>query len=45
MNVETIRDYVVLGYKVIYKNNKKSIIILAVYKYIDFDEALLENVE
>lgn len=45
MNVETIRDYVVLGYKVIYKINKKSIIILAVYKYINFDEALLENVE
>ena len=45
MNVETIRDYVVFGYKVIYKINKKSIIILAVYKYIDFDEALLDEVK
>ena len=45
MNVETIRDYVVLGYKVIYKINNKSIIILAVYKYMNFDEALLQDVE
>ncbi len=43
MNIETIRDYIVLGYKVIYKLNKKSITILAVYKYIDFDETLLKN--
>ena len=41
MNVETIRDYIVLGYKVIYKLNKESITVLAVYKYIDFDETLL----
>ena len=43
MNLETIRDYIVLGYKVIYKLNKKSITVLAVYKYIDFDEALLDT--
>lgn len=38
MNLEYIRDFIVYGYKVIYKLNKKSILILAVYKYIDFDE-------
>ena len=43
MNIETIRDYVVLGYKVIYKINKNSISVLAVYKYIDFDETLLDS--
>jgi len=43
MNIETIRDYVVLGYKVIYKINKNSITVLAVYKYIDFDETLLNS--
>ncbi len=42
MNIETIRDYIVLGYKVIYKINKNSITVLAVYKYIDFDETLLD---
>ena len=42
MNVETIRDYIVLGYKVIYKINKNSISVLAIYKYIDFDETLLD---
>ena len=33
-----IRDFVVFGYKVIYKINKESLIILAIYKYVDFDE-------
>ena len=42
MNVDHIRDYVVLGYKVIYKINKKSITILAIYKHIDFDEGYLD---
>jgi plasmid stabilization system protein ParE len=37
-NLNNIRDFIVFGYKVIYKINKKSIIILAIYKYIDFDE-------
>ena len=43
MNIEAIRDYIVLGYKVIYKINKNSITVLAVYKYIDFDEILLDS--
>jgi len=43
MNVDYIRDYIVLGYKVIYKVNKKSITILAIYKHIDFDEAFLNS--
>ncbi len=38
MNMHHIRDYVVLGYKVIYKINKENITILAIYKYIDFNE-------
>ena len=42
MDNESIREFVVLGYKVIYKINQKSITILALYKYIDFDEASLK---
>jgi hypothetical protein len=38
MNMHHIRDYVVLGYKVNYKINKENITILAIYKYIDFNE-------
>lgn len=40
MSLPFIRDYIVFGYKVIYKINKdkESITILAIYKYIDFDE-------
>lgn len=38
MNVIYVRELIVYGYKVIYKINKKSILILAIYKYIDFDE-------
>ena len=38
MNVDNIRDFVILGYKVIYKINKDNIIILTIYKHIDFDE-------
>lgn len=37
-NMEYIREFVVFGYKVIYKINKKSLTILAIYKYINFDE-------
>ena len=42
MNLEYIRDFIVFGYKVIYKINKNSILILAIYKYIDFDENELD---
>ena len=45
MNIEAVREYIVLGYKVIYKINNKSITVLAVYKYINFDEALLEDID
>jgi len=38
MNLKSIRDFVVFGYKIIYKINIKTIMILAIYKYIDFDE-------
>ena len=38
MDSANIREFVILGYKVIYKINENSIIILAIYKYIDFDE-------
>lgn len=38
MNVKSIRDFVAFGYKIIYKINTKTITILAIYKYIDFDE-------
>jgi plasmid stabilization system protein ParE len=38
MDSANIREFIILGYKVIYKINEKSIIILAIYKYIDFDE-------
>ena len=37
-NMNHIRDFVVFGYKVIYKINKENLIILAIYKYVDFDE-------
>ena len=37
-NLENIREFVILGYKVIYKINTKTILILAIYKYINFDE-------
>ncbi len=38
-----IRDFVVLGYKIIYKINEKSLTVLAIYKYMDFDEASLDE--
>ncbi len=43
MNVDYIRDYIVFGYKVIYKINKKSITVLAIYKQIDFDKILISR--
>jgi len=36
--IENIREFVVFGYKVIYKIDQSSICIMAIYKYIDFDE-------
>ena len=41
LNIYNIRDFVVLGYKVIYKINSKDIVILAIYKHMSFDEKLL----
>ncbi|MDA3811017.1 MAG: type II toxin-antitoxin system RelE/ParE family toxin [Spirochaetaceae bacterium] len=41
MDSDKIRDLIVHGYKAIYKINDKNIIILAIYKYIDFDETEL----
>lgn len=38
---ERVREFVVMGYKVIYKINEKSITVLVIYKYIDFDETSL----
>jgi addiction module RelE/StbE family toxin len=44
MNTRSIRDFVVFGYKIIYKINIKTITILSIYKYIDFDEnTIMEN--
>lgn len=43
MNNNNIRDYSVFGYKVIYKINSKSVLILAIYKHIDFDEETLNK--
>jgi hypothetical protein len=44
MNITTIRDFVVLRYKIIYKINTKTITILAIYKYVNFDEEQI-NIE
>jgi len=41
-NMNNIRDFVVFGYKIIYKIHKESITILAVYKYIDFNEKQID---
>lgn len=37
-NKKNIRDYIILGYKIIYKINTNNILILAIYKRIDFKE-------
>jgi len=42
MENPNIREFIILGYKVIYKINEKSITVLAIYKYIDFDEDNME---
>ena len=44
MDNEKIREFIILGYKVIYKINNKSITILAIYKYINFDESKIIKV-
>ncbi len=41
LNASNIRDFVVLGHKVIYKINSDNIVILAIYKHMSFDERLL----
>ena len=43
MDNEKIREFVVLGYKVIYKINENSLTILAIYKYMNFDESSLDE--
>jgi plasmid stabilization system protein ParE len=37
-SVDTIREFAIFGYKVIYEVEAKQINILAIYKHIDFDE-------
>lgn len=41
-NDPNIRDFVVLGYKTIYKIDKNRVEILAIYKYLNFNESGLE---
>lgn len=43
LNIKYIRDFVVFGYKIIYKINENNIVILAIYKYIDFNEQDINN--
>ncbi len=42
-NRDDIRELVTFGYKTIYKINEQSITILAIYKYINFDESSIYN--
>ncbi len=44
MDLKYIRDFIIFGYKVIYKINTKTILILAIYKQIDFDENSIEAI-
>lgn len=41
LNKQAVRDWVILGYKVIYKVSENQLVILAIYKNIDFDESTL----
>lgn len=41
--IESIRDLVVLGHKIIYKIDSDAIIVLALYRYADFDEERLHE--
>lgn len=41
--IESIRDLVVLGYKIIYKIESDAIVVLTVYRYVDFDERRLRK--
>lgn len=38
----SIREWVVLGYKIIYQAGPSDIIILAIYKHLDFDESKIQ---
>lgn len=42
-NSQNIREYVVLGYKVIYQISNDNLYILAIYKNIDFNEEDLSS--
>ncbi|MDP3587821.1 MAG: type II toxin-antitoxin system RelE/ParE family toxin [Sulfuricurvum sp.] len=44
-DISNIRDFIIYGYKVIYKVTSDSIIVLAIYKYIDFDESMIKEGE
>jgi plasmid stabilization system protein ParE len=39
---ESIREIVIDGMKIIYKIHPKSVAVLMIYKYIDFDEKTIE---
>lgn len=41
-NKAEIRDFVVLGYKVIYQIKAEVIEVLAIYRYLDLDESSLD---
>lgn len=44
LNSTKIREFVILGYKAIYKINNNTLVILAIYKLINLNESkLLEN--
>lgn len=43
LNQQAVRDWVIFGYKVIYKVNEKQVVILAIYKNIDFDDSTLSE--
>jgi toxin ParE1/3/4 len=43
-DINNIRDFIIDGYKVIYKVTSDSITVLAIYKYIDFDESIIREI-
>jgi plasmid stabilization system protein ParE len=45
LNSKNVRDYIVCGYKVIYKVNVEAILIVAIYKNIIFNEKTISNKE
>lgn len=40
---DSIREIIIDGIKIIYKKYPKSVTVLMVYRYIDFDESLLND--